>query len=49
MTLTDSKDDQGGFVCVPQSHNYHQKYFQDKGISKHKSDWYKFPEEEKVK
>lgn len=49
MTLTDSKEDQGGFVCVPQSHNFHHKYFQEKGISQHKKDWYKVPEEEKVK
>lgn len=27
MTLTDSGENQGGFVCVPKSNHYHKKYF----------------------
>ena len=49
MTLTDSGEDEGGYVCVPRSHLFHQKYFQDRGLTKHKRDWYKVPEVEKVK
>lgn len=44
MTLTDSGENQGGFVCVPQSHKFHHKYFEDRGLLQHKSDWYKVPE-----
>ena len=36
MTLTDSGEDQGGFVVVPKSHLYHQKYFREKGLRNHK-------------
>lgn len=49
MTLTDSGENQGGYVCVPRSHLFHQKYFQERGLLKHKRDWYKVPEEEKLK
>jgi hypothetical protein len=44
MTLTDSGENQGGFVCVPQSHKYHHKYFEERGLLNHKSDWYKVPQ-----
>lgn len=27
MTLTNSGENQGGFVCVPKSHLYHHQYF----------------------
>ena len=36
-------------MCVPRSHLHHQKYFRDRNLLKHKRDWYKFPEEEKIK
>lgn len=49
MTLTDAGEDQGGFVCVPKTHLYHHKFFQDKGLMKHKRDWYKFAHEDKLK
>lgn len=49
LTLTDSGENQGGFVCVPQSHLYHQKFFQERGLMERKQDWYKVEEEDKVK
>ena len=49
MTLTDSGENQGGFVCVPRSHLYHHKFFQEKGLMKRKHNWYKVAEEDKLK
>lgn len=36
MTLTDADENGGGFVCVPDSHLYHQEYFQRKSMMNHK-------------
>lgn len=47
QTLTDSGIDQGGFVCVPESHLYHHEYFESKKLLDHKEDWYLVPEDDK--
>jgi ectoine hydroxylase-related dioxygenase (phytanoyl-CoA dioxygenase family) len=49
QTLTDSGEDEGGFVCVPKSNLYHQQYFKEKGMEKVKQNWYLIPEEDKEK
>jgi len=43
MSLTDSDQEGGGFVVIPKSHLYHQKYFHKKGLSKLKDNWYVVP------
>ena len=48
MCLTDADENGGGYVCVPKSHLYHQKYFKKKGLANHKGNWYVVPEEDKV-
>lgn len=47
MCLTDSGEDEGGFVVVPKSNNFHRQYFTDKGKMDHKKDWYLVPEADK--
>lgn len=43
LTLTDSGENQGGFVVVPRSHLQHRQYFADKGMLDFKKDWYLVP------
>lgn len=47
LNLTDSKENQGGFVVVPRSHRHHRQYFEDKGMLDFKKDWFLVPEEDK--
>jgi ectoine hydroxylase-related dioxygenase (phytanoyl-CoA dioxygenase family) len=47
LNLTDSKENQGGFVVVPRSHRHHRQYFEDKGMVDFKKDWYLLPEDDK--
>ena len=49
MSLTDSEENGGGYVCVPKSHLYHHQYFKSKGLLNQKENWYIVPEEDKVK
>lgn len=34
---------------MPRSHLKHHQYFADKGLTKHKRDWYKVPQDDKLK
>jgi hypothetical protein len=47
MTLTDSGENQGGFVCVPKSHKYHQEFFKKNKLENHKDNWYLFTDKDK--
>ena len=47
QTLTDSGENQGGFVCVPDSHTYHHEYFSSKKLLDYKDNWYLLPEDDK--
>ena len=47
MALTDSGEDEGGFVVLPRSHIFHRQYFIDKKMENHKSNWFLVPEEDK--
>ena len=43
QTLTDSGENQGGFVCVPDSHTYHHEYFSSKKLLDYTDNWYLLP------
>ena len=47
QTLTDSGDEEGGFVCSPKTNHIHQKWFAEHGRANDKQNWYKFSDEEK--
>lgn len=47
QTLTDSGEEEGGFVCVPGSNLYHHQYFVDKKMQNYKKNWFLIPEEDK--
>jgi hypothetical protein len=46
-TLTDSGNDEGGFVVIPKSNHYHRQFFIDKGLGDYKKNWYLLSEEDK--
>lgn len=47
QTLTNSGENQGGFVVLPRSHLYHRQYFEEKAMLDFKKDWFLVPEEDK--
>ena len=47
--MTDSGENQGGFVVCPRTNHYHQEYFGKKGMEKVKKNWFLIPEEDKEK
>lgn len=49
VCLTKTGQNEGGFVCIPQSHKEHRNYFEKKNLLNYKDNWYVVPEEEKGK
>ena len=47
QTLSNSGEDEGGFVCCPKTNLIHQKWFREHGMENSKTNWYKFTEDEK--
>jgi ectoine hydroxylase-related dioxygenase (phytanoyl-CoA dioxygenase family) len=49
MCLTKADQNEGGFVCIPKSHQGHHNYFKQKKLLDLKDNWYVVPEEDKRK